>query len=605
MNLRKISLVTLVAFIGMLFVGFAQARQTRKCDDSILEGYKIRSVKVDARYLSISLPSKGASYLEATLDSDGGHNKLLQEVQQAIALEENRENIVGATLNQINGKLSTVVEVKAITQCVEVVDEDICQTEVSQKKCVDITVFAKALRFNPNNPAESLLSAIPRSSSSTILSNVPKPLLILNPDFGVEYDKRFGLSQNVKISTNLLDLNELLEGKAVKVKSLRFDVKAEAKKSLNKSFYDSNVGISISKFLPSRFVEKISGTAKLSNTKLPNGDAAFFQNALSLDGSVLLKPNIEFIKSVVLEGGYARENNRFISNNVVLSTRTKENGFHFRTLINSQIKRDVLRVGFWADGGKTDDSIFSYKRFAGLVGYAKDFGKGNQTFGLETMFGAGRVSGDIPNYAYFYGSNELKNFIYEANDSRVIQKMPEGPLIRSFGNGQAINNSGTSLLNGSNSYWHFNFNLSVPIAKWSIPLIPNESLELPDETTSIRDLIKSQATSGEVILGAIYKKQGVNNFSEKAKKEFKGINSAINFLTDHANLYSVKPLFMLDAANFNGPNGINKTRIGVGGGLQLNVVIAKFEAGYMRTANPQVGDSRGNFIMRLYFQNLF
>lgn len=293
-----------------------------------------------------------------------------------------------------------------------------------------------------------------------------------------------------------------------------------------------------------------------------------------------------------------------------MNVETKENDYHFRVLLDGRIKQDVLRVGLWVDGGKTSNSVFSYRRFAGLIGYAKDFGKGNQTFGVETLFGAGKVSGDVPNYARFYGSNELKNFIYEANDSSTIQRMPAGPLIRSFGNGQAFNNSGTGVFNGSNSYWHFNFNLSVPIAKWSSPLIPNEPVDLDVENPTcpiitIRDLIKCQTRSGVVILSRIYKKQGVKDYEEKAKREFKGILSATDFLVDQANIYSVKPLFLFDVANFNSPSGTNKTRFGLGGGLQLNIVIAKFEAGYMRTVNPQIGDSRGNFLMRLYFQNLF
>ena len=617
MRSQKILFFTIVTLLGMLFVSSAQARV---CDDGSIQdsdSFKIRSVKVRARYLSLDLPPKGTLYTKS-LESE-----LLSNLKKKIDADRSRESTPSSTLNQIIGKISTSTtaedssgssipefRIGSYHSCVEIVEPAVCQNEVGQAKCVDITVSARTIRFSPNNPAENLLNAIPRSNSPTILGNVPKPLLFLNPQVGIDYDKKFGLSQNLEVSTNLLDLNEILEGRAVETKSLRLDVKADAKKSLNNSFYDSNVGVSITKFLPSRFVENISGTAKFSAAKLPNGDAAFFENAVSLDGSVLVKPNLPFVKSVFLRGGYARSNNRFISDNARLSIRTKENNFHFRVLVNGQIKRGVLRVGLWTDGGQTANSIFSYKRLAGLAGYAKDIGKGNQTFGLEMLFGAGRISGRIPNYAYFYGTNELKNFVYEANDSSVIEKMPAGPLIRSFGDGQAVNES-TGLLNGSKNYRHFNFNLSIPVPKWSKPLIPNESVELDEDVPSacpiatIRDLIKCQAASGEIILGAIYKKQGVTNFQEKARQEFKGIKSSIDFLTDHANLYSVKPLFMFDAASFNELSGRNRTRFAAGGGLQVNIVIAKFEAGYMRTLNPFFGDSRGNFIMRLYFQNLF
>jgi hypothetical protein len=80
----------------------------------------------------------------------------------------------------------------------------------------------------------------------------------------------------------------------------------------------------------------------------------------------------------------------------------------------------------------------------------------------------------------------------------------------------------------------------------------------------------------------------------------------VNFLADQANLFSVKPLIMFDAARLRAPGtSNNQTRIGIGGGLQLTLVIPKFEAGYMHTVRRVAGDPQGNFVMRLVFQNLF
>ncbi len=453
---------------------------------------------------------------------------------------------------------------------------------------------------------------IPRSDSPTIYANVPKPLMLLNPKFGVDFDKEFGFSQNVEISTNLLDSKEILDGNSVDIKSSRLDLDFEGKKSLSKNYYDSGITLTYKKFLVSKNIENIYGEVRFSASHIPKGDADFHNNEISLSLGTKFSTNLSLFKSIILEGGYAYKNNRFIDTETSTFQKTRENNFHFRTLLNGQIKRDVIRLGFWMDAGKTDDSVFSYKRYAGLAGYAKEFGKGNQTFGLEALFGMGKVTGDIPNYAYFYGNNELKNFMYEADNSDIIKKMPGGPLIRSFGSGQAINNNNNQPI-GSNSYWHFNLNLSIPVSKWSKPLIPNEQIDLetddpncPIET--IRDLIKCQGRSGETILAVIYKKRhGLSDeeSAAKARNEFKAINSAIGYLVDQANLYSVKPLLMFDAAKFNNFNGINKVRYSFGGGIQFSIVIAKFEAGYMRTINPQLNDSPGNFTMRLYFQNLF
>jgi hypothetical protein len=63
---------------------------------------------------------------------------------------------------------------------------------------------------------------------------------------------------------------------------------------------------------------------------------------------------------------------------------------------------------------------------------------------------------------------------------------------------------------------------------------------------------------------------------------------------------------MFDAANLASPlPGDSRTRIAVGGGLQLTVVVAKFEVGYMRTVRRAPGDQKGNIVMSLVFQNLF
>jgi hypothetical protein len=48
-----------------------------------------------------------------------------------------------------------------------------------------------------------------------------------------------------------------------------------------------------------------------------------------------------------------------------------------------------------------------------------------------------------------------------------------------------------------------------------------------------------------------------------------------------------------------------QTRFAFGGGIQLTVVVAKFEIGYMRSLHCYDGDQYGNIIARLVFQNLF
>lgn len=607
MNWQRVISCAVFALLSVVFA-FPVGAQTAGCDDGSLsdaDGYKVRSVKVGLRFAAVPRPAKGAAYTKA------GESKLLSDVRDAIKADENRETVVGSTISQLTGKLPVPFSARMITSCVKIVEEKHCQAEVGQAKCVDISVSARTLRFSLDAIAENLLDAVPRSNEPTIVGGVPAALLALNPDFKTGYDKDLGFTQGVEFSTDLLNVSQVASDKTAAVRSVRLDLKAGGEKSLNENFYTSDISLALSKTLSAGIVEKVSAVTRFSASRLPSGKADLFDNTVAFGGGVSLKPGAPGIKTIDLEGLYTRSYNRFSSPDPTLTQNTIENGFSFRALTDGRVSNGVLRTGVWADGAGDRGAVSSFRRVAALVGYAKDIGKGTETFGLETMFGIGRATGNVPAHGLFYGSSELKNFVYEARESDVLYKMPAGPVMRSFGSGQSVSNT-AGVTGGSRSYWHFNLNLSVPVKKWSAPLIPDERVELDTDEANpacpiatIRDLIKCQAASGATILGAIYKQQGVPNFAEKAKQEFKDINSAVGFLVDHSNLYSVKPLFMFDAANFNSPTGSNETRFGAGGGMQLNIVIAKFEAGYMRTVNPQPGDSRGNFIMRLYFQNLF
>jgi hypothetical protein len=63
---------------------------------------------------------------------------------------------------------------------------------------------------------------------------------------------------------------------------------------------------------------------------------------------------------------------------------------------------------------------------------------------------------------------------------------------------------------------------------------------------------------------------------------------------------------MVDAARLDASGAIgNRIRFGFGGGLQLNVVTVRLEAGYLFAANRLPGDAHGNFIFRLVFRRFF
>jgi len=152
---------------------------------------------------------------------------------------------------------------------------------------------------------------------------------------------------------------------------------------------------------------------------------------------------------------------------------------------------------------------------------------------------------------------------------------------------------------GGNGFWHVNLNLTIPIRRFSFPLIPAD----PDVRGMLRNGIN---VSGRNFLISSLKQQGLcrEDAVAEADRTLNEIRPATEFIIDEANFYSVKPLLMFDVGGLSGA-GQDATWTAAGGGVQLTIVTARFELGYMHTlSGPAFGD-RGNLIVRLVFQNLF
>jgi hypothetical protein len=275
--------------------------------------------------------------------------------------------------------------------------------------------------------------------------------------------------------------------------------------------------------------------------------------------------------------------------------------------------------------------------------------KNPPAIGIEMLFSAGKAWGEVPEYAKFYGGNAAGNFLYNAVDESSLTTLPEGPLIRSFGRNKAGIPVNSTTIRGGNSFWNLNLSMSLPIPRLSRPLIPAELVVANNSSdtltckdcVSLKDLIKNQVGNGKNIFidaMAIQRLTAAERddltldrddgltpeeetrlqnaeraFDEarvavlpEADKLWSQLTPAIHYIADRANLFAVKPVLMFDAARLSLNDGPRqKTRIALGGGLQFNVVVAKFEVGYLRTIRRIEGDERGNFIVRLLFEKIF
>lgn len=85
----------------------------------------------------------------------------------------------------------------------------------------------------------------------------------------------------------------------------------------------------------------------------------------------------------------------------------------------------------------------------------------------------------------------------------------------------------------------------------------------------------------------------------------KDIKPTIDYLADRANIYSIKPEFFFDLGQIYRQGVGDKIWAASGAGLQLNIVNAKLEIGYVQTLFPKSDVSKGNFLMRFSVQNFY
>lgn len=284
--------------------------------------------------------------------------------------------------------------------------------------------------------------------------------------------------------------------------------------------------------------------------------------------------------------------------------------------------------------------------------------KNESTIGLEMLAGVGRTWGDVPGYARFFSGSPSGQFLYDELSATTVTRFPFGPVMRSLGKNEGgVGNNFGNL--GGTSYWHANVNLSIPVPGWSRPLIPHEWVAMSakregdeefeghvpaganicrDLKSTVKTLVRVSGTNlmvsqqaRELLTDAEKNDLRLSNKDNRTPEEEQRLNHATaalaaakakvqpqiadlfnneilpitDFIADHANIFAVKPLVLFDVAHL-GPSGTNTpTRYGVGGGVQLDIVLARFELGYVAALKRAPGDPRGNFFGRLVLRRLF
>ncbi len=577
------------AFVAGCFFGCAQVAAIAASDDLVVTtmtveaGAGARAAESSTAYRVVAFELKGRWSGAVVLPLRNGdlwtaekQSEVLQAIRTAFETEESSAYLFS------QATLASVLYV------------DVDEQKDDATHTVKLTFRPLQVHLSMAKVGDNVLP-IPRSPYPTRYEAVPRPLLALHPDFGVSRDRAFGTAVVAAFASDLLAMPDLINNRLARSGRLHhLDARFKGERS-DEGFYRTNTALTYAYRPREGAIKELSFRAGYDDTKEPLAGREHRTNTSGTSGGITFRvtPHMR----VTLNAGYERVDSTLEQASTRLETETEVQSN--RVVIESLLPRPIggfFRAAIWEDNGRSDQGLGSHQRLVTRAGYAREFAVSpNQTIGLELLGGAGQLWGNAPAVRRFFGGNSAGQFLYDGVADATLRNLPAGPLLRSFGQGEATGSAGG---NGGTAFWHVNANLTFPIRGWSFPLIP------PDN--EVRGRLKNGIyVSGRNMLISSLKNQGLTRDAAvaEADRTLDEIRPATDYIIDEANLYSIKPLLMFDAAGLSGDG--RRSWLAAGAGVQLNVVSAKFELGYMRTLRGSTIGDRGNLFLRLVFQNLF
>jgi hypothetical protein len=386
--------------------------------------------------------------------------------------------------------------------------------------------------------------------------------------------------------------------------------RAAASKAIDTSFYFADSDIRLARQRTSGLIRQLSAGFDGATSLEPRGVERYRSRNWGAVGGVelALKANTR----LMMDARFGRTEHTFSETE---STRrwSASNEQANRILFDTIPPRllGFFRAAVWQDNLQPRNAARSH-RVVGRLGYAREIPIGpNQSIGIELLAGGGQTWRNIEEPRRFFAGGAQGEFLYENSHSRALLSTPDGPLLRSLGRAQGGWRDADRSVRGGTHFWHVNVNIALPIPRWSRPLIPNETTDLPGADGSpqtLKQILRAQVdrTGPNMLQSTLQLRDGLtaDEAKQRAGEIFAGVRPAAHFVIDQANLIAIKPLLMLDVAELNfSPGSESWTAAGVG--VQVTIVTAKFEAGYMRTLSGPTFGSRGNVFARLGFERLF
>jgi hypothetical protein len=555
-------------------------------------GFTVKSVRIKGRWVPESL--------KAEVERTVGLGQTFNPVGMSQAIELVRDEI-------IKGENTLAIRLVGSTS-VLYVDADVCDiSDPDHARQAEVVIQAYYLRIDLYNLGRNILP-VPRSARPTFFTDVPSLLLLTSPVLGFQNDRQFGPSLSLQTSTNLLQVSGVKKADGAKSKSLNLEL--DARKSLNNPFQTIALNLD---FVQPVFTGRKTGWnigIRYGHIRYPLADGRNESELFRVYGSIRGSTRTSFAEKYTF-GASARFLENQFNTGVARYFENPENGYEFFTVADGRLGKGFSRIGIWFDAGvpKKTAALKSYQRLAGRIGYGVTIGSGHRNMDVEAIIGSGYAWRTPPAYNQFFAGNSYWNFLYEPLMSMNNRIHPYGPVVRSLGEREGALPSSAGNPSGGNSYWHLNLNFSIPISTWSRPLIPDIVISEEPRRTTLRSALKAQVrTAKNFILNDLIDTQGLPDDEETEALADgivdRDIRPTINYLADRSNLYSIKPLLLFDIAQISDRLLDNKLWTAAGIGIQVNIVVARFEMGYMRTlSSPDSG--KDNLFVRFTLQNFY
>ncbi len=532
--------------------------------------------------------------------------------------------------------------------------------------CVDVIIKYTVIPVNTANPASNLLD-VARSNQLRFYRELPAALVALDPSLAIENDTTYGTSLVGSMKVDLISLPSTLLGKEpTEERRTTLLLTANGRKSLKLPLFSAESSILFSRSRPGGHLTNLVIGGGYSTERDARGSSILRKESANFRADAQLKIHSPLVNQLTFGLDYRRRRNRLERVTGIIENSV-ENFFSSRVVTDGKLATGFLRAAAWVDHASPANGA-AYTRFSTQFGYSKNFSRKQNrceiatdefgprcvlektnpsVVGVETLFGLGRSWGAIPEHARFFGGNGGGNFLYDSHDSPTMIDAPTGPLMRSIGRNRAGASFSPSGSVGGTAYEFLNVSVSIPVRAWSRPLIPSVAIiDRPsgpgcEGCSSLKNVLKNQVAAGKEIYLGVLAWQSLTDqqradfaledkpdktqeekarfaqanaaydaatltFASKADAVWEEITPTVEFIADKANLYSFKPLVMFDIARISArgePPG--RLRVGIGAGLQVSVVIAKFELGYIRTIRGLPSDGNGNFVIRTVFEKLF